>query len=77
MHIFIAIWPDDTATLQILAERNGRVLYDNLDEIGNDEEAQIFEVVKTTWSPCEFKLKRVRITDAMRIVAANQARKKI
>lgn len=69
MHIFIAIWPDMTATLQILASRDGNVLFSNIKDISNSEEAQIFELVPTSWSPCEFKLKRVRISDNMRIIA--------
>ena len=69
MYIFIAIWPDMTATLQILASRDGNVLFSNIKDISNSEEAQIFELVPTSWSPCEFKLKRVSISDNMRIIA--------
>jgi hypothetical protein len=68
MHIFIVIWSDMTATLQILASRDGNVLYHNIQDIGPAEDAEIFEVVPTSWSPCEFKLKRVCISDKMRIV---------
>jgi hypothetical protein len=69
MHIFIAIWPDMTATLQILASRDGNVLYHNIQDIGPGEDAEIFEVVPTSWSPSEFKLKSVRISSDMRIIA--------
>jgi hypothetical protein len=69
MHIFIAIWPDMTATLQILTSRDGNVLLSNLKDISNSEEPQIFEVVPTSWSPSEFKLKSVRVSSDMRIIA--------
>lgn len=69
MYIFIAIWPDMTATLQILASRDGNVLFSNLNDISSCEEPQIFELIPTSWSPSEFKLKSVRISSDMRIIA--------
>lgn len=76
MQLFIALWRDDTATMHFLPNRDAVMLADDLDAYGFHEHAEIFQVSVTPFSPSEFKLKRVVISDDWKIVPAKKARKK-